>query len=107
MGSGPQIFARPNTAFATRRPGLRASNFVYALLVNSEQKSAHSWVARTPCRDSASDSGLPDSSLRLHALPQPVDCGLNAARTVGNAERLEAHFDDAECPQHHGSIDMP
>src|SRR6266851_796648 len=69
--------------------------------------SAHSWVARTPCRNTAPDSGLLDSSLRLHALSQPVDCGLNAARTVRNAERLEAHLDDAECSQHHGSVDVP
>ena len=43
---------------------------------------------------------------RLHTFTQPLDRRLGAALAVGNAERIEADFDDAEGAQDHRRIDV-
>src|SRR6185437_2320141 len=43
---------------------------------------------------------------RRNVVAKPADRGLDAAFAVGNAERMERDFDDAERSQHHRRVDM-
>jgi hypothetical protein len=103
--AGKYIFLIPPLVGARRAmlaDGMRqCANISFAEAApHPSHRSLRSRCATLPTR------GRDKQSSRAHAFAEPVDRGFGAAFAVGNIERVEADFDDAEGTEDHRRIDV-